>query len=326
MTKRGKLLCEFIYYLTNISPEHVKSAIRPCSGLNVLKFKTPNRDLKEIDGKTKNGTVYEIYEPKVGPHPDNCIIYFHGGAYIGKQSWVYRYQSRYFCKAADGARVVMLDYDVAPKAQYPTQLNQALDLWEEVTEVMGYDPANIMVGGDSAGAHLTLTLLLKLRDMGKKLPRAAFGMSPWGDMTASGPSYYENYDKDAMFGRKHGTMNAEKQAMLMDFDVYAFCLGKDRTDPYISPLFGDYHNFPPMHFTIGGHEMLRSDGEGIAKKINDAGGKATVFIGEGMFHDFCLFHGICPESTAGFKSVIDFINEQFNYYGYTYPTKEYIIS
>lgn len=46
-----------------------------------------------------------------------------------------------------------------------------MDLWSDLIERQNYDPKQIIIGGDSAGANLCLALLLKLRDLQKPMPR-----------------------------------------------------------------------------------------------------------------------------------------------------------
>ena len=52
----------------------------------------------------------------------------------------------------------------------------------------GYEPGNIVVGGDSAGGGLTVTTMLQLRHDGLPLPKGAVMLSPFLDMTVSGES------------------------------------------------------------------------------------------------------------------------------------------
>lgn len=322
----GQIIRLALYTFANINPERVDSAIPGCQGLDIFFWKTPNREFKHHSGKTKNGTKYEVYEPKTGPKNDYCIYYLHGGAYIGKQNWIYRYQSRYFSQAAGGATVVYVDYDVAPDAVYPTQLDQAIDVWNEIVGKLGFKAGNVVCGGDSAGGNLTLGMMLKLRDDGRDMPRGGFGMSPWADMLGSGESYIKNYNVDIMFGNKKGELTEEKKQQLMDFDVYCWTKGSDRGHPYVSPVYGDYHNFPPMFFTVGCDEMLRSDTETIAKNLRKNGVPVEVFRGNGMWHVFTLFHGIVPEATAAFSCLTNFISDCFETYDYAYPSKKYRIS
>ncbi|MCQ2461684.1 MAG: alpha/beta hydrolase [Clostridia bacterium] len=322
----GKVVRTALYLFASVNPERVKSAIPGCSGLDKIFWKTPNREFKHYDAKTKNGTKYEVYLPKSGAKNDNVVYYLHGGAYIGKQNWIYRYQSRYYSQAAGGATVVYVDYDVAPEAKYPTQLNQALDVWDEITGKLGFKAENVVCGGDSAGGNLCLAMMLKLRDAGKPMPRGAFCYSPWTDMLATGDSYVDNYTVDIMFGKKNGVLDDKVREKFMNYDVYSWCLGSDRADPYVSPVNGDYHDFPPMCFTVGCDEMLRSDTETIVKNLHKNKVPVTVFRGNGMWHVFTLFHGIIPEATAAFSVVTNFISDRFETWDYSYPSKKYRLS
>ena len=323
----GKVVRTALYLFASVNPERVKSAIPGCSGLNKLFWKTPNREFEHYDAKTKNGTKYEVYVPKAGVKNDNVVYYLHGGAYIGKQNWVYRYQSRYYSQAAGGATVVYVDYDVAPEAKYPTQLNQALDVWDEITGKLGFKAENVVCGGDSAGGNLCLAMMLKLRDTGKAMPCGAFCMSPWTDMMGTGDSYKDNYENDSLFGINGGVLTDEKKEKLMNFDIYSWCENADRYDPYVSPVYADFHDFPPMCFTVGTWELLMSDTERIVDNLHSHDIPVTIFRGHHLWHVFVLFHGIIPEATAAFSVITNFISDRFKTWDYKYPTdKKYRIS
>ena len=127
----------------------------------------------------------------------------------------YRNFSTGFFQAANGCETIYLDYRCAPDYQYPTQLNEALDLWDNLTKRQGYAPDQIILGGDSAGANLALALLLKLWDLNKTMPRAAFCISAWTDMTCNTKSFRDNYGRDVMFGNKRKTLTEERLQALM---------------------------------------------------------------------------------------------------------------
>ena len=240
------------------------------------------------------------------------LLYFHGGAYISGLLASYRNLAPGFYEAASGCEVIYLDYHLAPKHCYPTQLNEALDLWEDLTTRQGYDPKQIIVGGDSAGGNLTLALLLKLRDLGKTMPRAAFCISAWADMTGSGQSFYYNYGKDVMFGDKGRTLTEERKERLLHGKMYCYIGEADRTDPYISPVFGDYHGFPPMFFTAGTHEMLLDDTLRIAEKLKACGVPVTCELQPGMFHIYVVFARFVPEGKISYQRLLTFIRDNFD--------------
>ena len=64
----------------------------------------------------------------------------------------------------------------------------------------GFDPARIVVGGDSAGGGLAIALLLAAREAGLPLPAAALCISPWLDMTLTGASMKAKASSDVLVG------------------------------------------------------------------------------------------------------------------------------
>ena len=66
---------------------------------------------------------------------------------------------------------------------------------------IGYSPEQVAISGDSAGGHLALITLLKLKEDDIQLPSALALLSPWTDPSASGDTYtYEMADRDIMLG------------------------------------------------------------------------------------------------------------------------------
>ena len=118
-------------------------------------------------------------------------------------------------------------------------------------------------------------------------------MSPWTDLTCSGESYESNFDKDPQFG---GT----KDNMLYNSSYIGEA---DPTDPYLSPLFGEYDGFPPILMQAGSDEVLLSDTLGVAAKIRKAGGKLRVSVYDGMFHVFQMALRLIPESKEAWEEV-----------------------
>ena len=253
---------------------------------------------------TPNGTKYETYRSSVGKN-GKLFLYFHGGGYVVGLSQLYRYLACDLATAIDG-ECILLDYSIAPEFRYPTQRDQAFDLWNELTENQGYDPANIYVGGDSAGGNLILTLLLGLRDQGKKMPRCLVAISPWTDMTASGPNYFKNYNRDPMFGQKSEPLTPETREVLLKSEMYDWCGDANREDPYVSPVYGDYNGFPPSIISVGGDEILWDDAMTIADNMDKHGVEVKRICHEGMFHIYPLFP-MFPEGKEAFEEIVAFV-------------------
>ena len=258
---------------------------------------------------TPTGTKYERAYRKDSRFSGKAVLYLHGGGYMAGLTESYRKMAKPFGEAAGGAEFFLLDYVCAPERLYPSQLNEALDMWDELTERLGYDADNIIVGGDSAGGNLTLALLLSLRDKGKRMPRAAFCWSPWADMTASGESYVTNYPKDPLFGEKGKAFDENKRADMLKCSLFTYVGDADRKSPYVSPVYGDYAGFPPMFFAVGGDEMLLDDTLTIVKNLQQNGVDVELDIGPAMFHIYPMFAAFIPEGKVAFDKTIAFVKK-----------------
>ena len=224
------------------------------------------------------------------------ILQLHGGGYIGKLRNVHRNMAKWYCQFGKGISVLSPDYRVAPEHPYPAALEDALSAYDWLID-KGFKEKQILLAGDSAGGGLAMALCLYLKAQGRKLPCGIIAMSPWTDMTASGKSYEINFDKDPLFGNT-------KESVLFNRDY----LGDESEEkPYVSPLFGDFHGFPPMLIQAGSFEMLLSDSIAVAKKAKESGVDVQFSVYEGMFHDFQMAGEFIPESKKAWREVGRFI-------------------
>lgn len=236
--------------------------------------------------------------------PGRVVYQLHGGGYVYGFSDMYRTLAMRWSGLTNGAAVVSLDYRFAPAHTFPTALEDALEGWHFMLE-QGYAPQKILVVGDSAGGNLALALVLKLRDEGYEVPGAVVVMSPWADMSAVGASHTGNLYRDPMFGIPKGTP-IPKEALP---PVYAGAA--DLTDPYLSPVYATFEDFPPMLIQVGTEEVLLSDSQTVHKKAIAAGSDATLTVYPGMFHMFQLFGDMLPESRAAWNEVASFLSTHF---------------
>jgi acetyl esterase/lipase len=96
-----------------------------------------------------------------------------------------------------GARLFAPDYRLTPEHQHPAQQDDALAAFRYLL-AEGIDPKRLVVIGDSAGGHLTLMLLVALRDAGLPQPALAVGLCPWTDIWERGRSLYANDPYDCV--------------------------------------------------------------------------------------------------------------------------------
>ena len=111
-------------------------------------------------------------------HNSRALLQLHGGAFVEGLYDIYRQFAVRYSQLYGDCLVATLDYRLAPDYPYPCQQDDTMDAWQYLTETLGYAPQNIIVAGDSAGGNLALSLGLRLRDGGRKMPCGFICLSP----------------------------------------------------------------------------------------------------------------------------------------------------
>lgn len=232
------------------------------------------------------------------PNRERVILQLHGGGYIGGMRHAYRSFAGLYNEVGKRYGVFTVDYRVAPEYPFPAALIDTLDGYEWLLK-NGYREDQIIVAGDSAGGGLALAMCLCLKENGRRLPSGIITMSPWTDMTASGASYKDNFEMDPLFGGTEDSMIYNRE----------YAGEEDLTNPYLSPLFGEYEGFPPMLIQVGSCEMLLSDSVLLAQKVKEAGVKVRLSVYDGMFHVFQMAPLALPECKHAWLEIGRFIGE-----------------
>ena len=243
----------------------------------------------------------KLLSRKENPNFKKVILQLHGGGYIGAIYNTYYNVATYYSEAADGICVLSPDYRVAPEHPYPAALEDALASYQWLLD-HGYKGEQIILAGDSAGGGLAMALIMYLRDHDMPMPCGLVAMSPWTDLTASGESYTLNYELDPLFGNT-------KESMIFINDYPG---EHDKKDPYISPIYGNFRNFPPMLIQVGSTEMLLSDSVTAASMADIAGVEVRLSIYDDMFHVFQLSGKILPEQKRAWEEVEQFLQLLLN--------------
>lgn len=220
------------------------------------------------------------------------ILYLHGGGYTcGGIEFAKGFGTTLASKT--GARVFCVAYRLAPENPYPTALEDAMAGYKYLLE-KGYSADHITLCGESAGGGLCYALCLKLKDEGMPLPCAVIGVSPWTDLTASGASYEANREVDP-------TMSIE----LLDF--FAVSYTEDRSNPYVSPLFGDLTGMPPSLIFVGGDEIMLDDSTLFHKRLKECKCISRLVVTPGRWHGYLLYD--LEEDEKDFSLINGFLNK-----------------
>ena len=210
-----------------------------------------------------------VITPRQG-HVRAVYLDIHGGGfYLGSAA---RSDSRNAVLAdALGMAVVSIDYRLAPEHPWPAAPDDcetaALWLLEHAETV--FETPRLMIGGASAGANLAMTTLLRLRDSGQVQSFAGavlqFGAYDLSGRSPSGQIYAGEWFIKAYAGHV-----------------------VDRTNPDVSPLYGDLRGLPPTLLIVGTLDILLEDSLVMAARLSAAGNEVDLRV--------------FPESPHGFTS------------------------
>jgi monoterpene epsilon-lactone hydrolase len=229
------------------------------------------------------GGVQAEWVVAAGVPAGRVLLYLHGGAYqIGSPATL-RHMIALISAAAQ-ARVLSVDYRLAPEHPFPAAVEDALMAYRFLL-AGGADPAGVAIGGDSAGGGLALATLVALRDAGDPLPAAAVAMLPWTDLALTGESLRTRADVDVMIKPAGMTETAA-----------TYLAGADPRHPYASPLYADLHGLPPILIHVGDAEVILDDSTRFAAKARAAGVDITLEVWPEMPHVWHAFAGLLPES------------------------------
>lgn len=258
----------------------------------------PDCNLKTVsNGDPQNAIDVDWLTSPATDNSERLILYLHGGAFCLHAPNIYRGFLAQLCTAT-GAVGVLPDYRLAQQHPYPTAALDCFGVYQQLLD-QGHDPKNIAIAGDSAGGNLTLTTLLQIKQHNLPMPACAAMLSPAGDATFSGKSYFENAGKDPMF---------HVASMLFFRDYYL--QGALPTDALASPLTQTFSGYPPLYISVGSTELLRDTAVAIAENAKRDDVKAELDIWQGLCHVHQLM-GFLPESKPAVDHIVAFINRHW---------------
>jgi acetyl esterase/lipase len=184
------------------------------------------------------------------------------------------------------AKVISVDYRLAPEHPYPGAVDDALAAYEALLRD-GTAPAGVVFAGESAGGGLAIATLVNARDHGLPLPAAAYVMSPYADLTLAGTSMETKGEADPLLSRE-----------LLQARVPDYTAGHDAALGLISPIFADLSGLPPLIIQAGTHEVLLDDAVRLARQAATADVQVTLDITPGVPHVFQTFYPVLDEAAA----------------------------
>ena len=239
-----------------------------------------------------------IFTPKViAPENKNrLLLNIHGGGYVfgGGESGT---EEALMMAAYGQCKVIEVDYRMPPDFPYPAAMDDVMAVWKAL--VKNNNPKNMAIFGSSTGGAMTLAMVLRAKQEGLPLPAAIAPGTPWSDLTKTGDTYFSNENVDNVLVSYDGWLGDAAK-------LYAN--GHDLKDPMLSPVYGDYHGFPPAILTSGTRDLFLSNTVRVHRKMRAAGVVAELHVFEGQSHCQYELDPFAPETKEHFAELASFFN------------------
>lgn len=213
-----------------------------------------------------------------GAEPAPVLIYLHGGGWIVGNLDTHERIMRILAQKS-GCCVLGVDYHLAPEAKFPQPQDECCAAADWVLQhgaEYGLDPNRIALAGDSAGANMSMTVLLHLKNQGR--------------IGAVGAAllYYGSYGlRDSASRRLWG--GAEDGLSAADLAFFRECLFEDQAemlDPRFDILANDLTELPPLFVLEVAMDPLADDSRALADAVLEAGGQVDYRRAEGVLHGY----------------------------------------
>ncbi len=226
--------------------------------------------------------------------PRAVYLHFHGGGMVAGAPLMMDIPNRELARR-HGVSVVSVDYRKAPEHPWPAGPDDgvAVAAWLLEHARSEFGTANLMIGGESAGAYMTAAVALRIRDELHAVERIAglnlvFGVYDWG----RSPS-------------QRG-LRPQDEFDILDPEGIAFfteCFVPGRTDderraPDISPAYAELEGLPPCLLSVGTCDHLFDDTLLFASRAAVAGVDVELVVLPEMPHAFMLYPCAITKSWA----------------------------
>jgi acetyl esterase len=267
------------------------------------KVRTPWRESGPIMAESREmdmgGVRLRLHRPVEGTKLP-VMLYIHGGGWTLFSIDTHDRLMREYAARA-GIAVLGIDYSLSPESKFPVALEEcaaALDWIASQADALNLDADRVLIGGDSAGANLSVATCLLRRQRGRPLP-AAMLLNYGAFAPERTPSY-------ARFGAGDYSLEADE----MDAFWASYIDGPDQlADPLVAPLRADLTGLPPAFLAIAECDILADCNHAFARKLEDAGVPTRAVTYQGATHSFLEAVSIAPIAARALDNQAAWIHE-----------------
>ncbi len=223
-------------------------------------------------------TIRYITPAEIAPEfKEKLYIHVHGGAYVVGSGWAGISGGVMVANAAN-IPVVAIDYRMPPEHPFPAAVDDVITVYKHLLKSL--PASNMAIGGNSAGGGLSLASVHKMKQEKLPLPAAIFAGTPWTDLTKTSDTLFTLEGIDRALVTYHGPLERAAKAYAGDYDM---------KHPLISPVYGDFSDFPPTQLVAGTRDLFLSDTVRAHRELRRAGIEADLNVYEGLSHGEHLF-------------------------------------
>jgi epsilon-lactone hydrolase len=266
------------------------------------------------------GLSAEWLQPTVKGRPpivEDAVIFFcHGGGYISGSCSDHRALVSKLV-GYTGLRLLLYEYRLAPEHPFPAALEDTLTAYRWLSTQI--EPkTQIIIAGNSAGGGLCLATLLALKDLSHQSEGASEG-EPWLRFPVAGVAISPTTDLK-LTGKPNHTKGSVEPVGMETYCSQYYAGSNDPCHPYISPLYGNLANLPPLLITVGDEEGGLDDSVRFTEKAQAAGVSVKLTVGKGQVHCYPLLPDFIPESKQAMVEITAFIRSHLALKNQILPT------
>ncbi len=241
-------------------------------------------------------SVHRVTPPEIDDrHKDHLFVYVHGGAWVLNSGEAGTFEAVVIA-AHLGMPVVSIDYRQLPKHPAPAGIDDVIAVWRELLKERS--PASMAMGGSSGGGNITMASVHRFRELQLAFPGALYLGTPCVDVSMTGDSRFINEGIDRTLASWEG----------VPLDAGALYAGEyDHKHPHVSPIHGDFADFPPTYLISGTRDLLLSDTIRAHRRLRRAGVEADLHVYEGQSHADYVAVFNAPESSEHFAELNAFL-------------------
>jgi acetyl esterase len=231
-----------------------------------------------------NGIRLRLHRP-VDDERLPAMLYIHGGGWVLFSVDTHDRLMREYAARA-GIAVIGIDYSLAPENKFPVALREcaaALDWIATNADALNLDADRVLIGGDSAGANLSVATCLLKRDREGRLPM--------GMLLNYGAFSPDHMPSCARYGDHRYPLTCDEMDAFWD----AYLDGPEQhSDPLAVPLHAELTGLPPAFLAIAQCDILADCNHAFANKLVEAGVPVKAVTYQGATHSFLEAVSIAP--------------------------------